>query len=320
MSAQPESIGAGKSVDRVDAAPQIEYKMVTHDSLSMFLAAIGGAVLGMLLTLLVLALVNGGTLSFSGPRITQLEEYVGRVNENLGAVSANIDLVSEQAATLQQQLGSVEEALRGELENQGSSIETLNSSVETLNVTRQQFGLFMNALDSALADMQAIDPNAVTAETPGATTDSTAAEATTAETAVEETAGEAAPTDEGAPAEAADETTVLPAPQSMASSDVPADAIAVVIFVDNNSDGALSEGETNLIGIPVSLLNSDGESLATQESSDAGVLFSALDPGSYEVTVDDTMGYSLLSESSASVALGEEATEGMVVYIPVAAE
>ncbi|MCB0122239.1 MAG: hypothetical protein KDE58_08360 [Caldilineaceae bacterium] len=311
MSAQPESIGAGKSVDRVDAAPQIEYKMVTHDSLSMFLAAIGGAVLGMLLTLLVLALVNGGTLSFSGPRITQLEEYVGRVNENLGAVSANIDLVSEQAATLQQQLGSVEEALRGELENQGSSIETLNSSVETLNVTRQQFGLFMNALDSALADMQAIDPNAVTAETPGATTDSTAAEATTAETAVEETAGEAAP---------AGETTALPAPQSMASSDVPADAIAVVIFVDNNSDGALSEGETNLIGIPVSLLNSDGESLATQESSDAGVLFSALDPGSYEVTVDDTMGYSLLSESSASVALGEEATEGMVVYIPVAAE
>lgn len=319
MSAQPESIGVGKSVDRAESAPELEYKMVTHDSLSMFLAAIGGAILGMLLTLLVLALVNGGTLSFSGPRITQLEEYVGRVDENLGAVSANIDLVSEQAATLQQQLGSVEEALRAELDTQSGSLDVLNSSVETLNVTRQQFGHFMGALNTALADMQAMDPAAVLEEEAVAADTETTVETTTE--AASETAGEeTAPAEEGAPATDEADATVLPAPQAVASADVAMGAIAVVPFIDENGDGMLSEGETNLIGIPISLLNSEGDAIATQESSDAGVLFSELDPGSYEVTVDDTLGYTLHSESTATVALGEEAEEGMIVYIPVAAE
>lgn len=167
MSAQPESIGVGNAAARAESAPELEYRMVTHDSLSMFLAAIGGAVLGMLLTLLVLALVNGGTLSFSGPRITQLEEYVSRVDQNVGSVSANINLVSEQAAAVQQQLGSVETALRNELETQGGNLETLNESVETLQVTRQQFDHFMGALNTALADMQAMSPTA--AETAAST-------------------------------------------------------------------------------------------------------------------------------------------------------
>jgi len=320
MSAQPESIGVGKSVNRAEIAPEIEYKMVTHDSLSMFLAAIGGAILGMLLTLLVLALVNGGTLSFSGPRITQLEEYVGRVDENLGAVSANIDLISEQAATLQQQLGSVEESLRAELDTQSGSLDTLNRSVETLNVTRQQFGHFMGALNSALSDMQAMDPTAVLAEDAVAA-DTEAAAAITNEAATETTVAEATTAEEGSAAtDEADATVALPAPQIIASADVPMGAIAVVPFIDGNGDGALSDGETNLIGIPVSLLNSEGEVIATQESSDAGILFDELDPGSYEVTVDEAMGYSLLSETTAAVALGEEAEEGFIVYIPVAAE
>lgn len=317
MSAQPESIGVGKSIDRADAPPDIEYKLVTHDSLSMFLAAIGGAILGMLLTLLVLALVNGGTLSFSGPRITQLEEYVSRVDENLGAVSDNIDLVSEQAATLQQQLGSVEEALRAELETQSGNLDTLNSSVETLNVTRQQFGHFMGALNSALADMQAMDPNAVMAEeaAPAGADVTAETESTTATAASEENAA----TEESSAA-GEDTTAMLPAPQTVASADVAMGTIAVVLFTDDNGDGTLNAGETNLIGIPVTLSASDGEEIATEESGDAGILFSDLQPGAYEVTVDDTLGYSLLSESSASVALGEEAEEGMIVYIPVAAE
>ena len=44
-----------------ESAPELEYKSVRNDSLSMFGAAIGGAILGMLLTLLVLAMINGGT-------------------------------------------------------------------------------------------------------------------------------------------------------------------------------------------------------------------------------------------------------------------
>ncbi len=302
MSVQPESIGVTKSVERAEVAPEIEYKMVTHDSLSMFLAAIGGAVLGMLLTLLVLALVNGGTLSFSGPRITQLEEYVSRVDENVGSVSANINLVSEQAASLQQQLGSVETALRGELATQSGNLETIQSSVATLEVTRQQFGVFMGALNTALADMQAIDPNA-----PAAVEAAPASETATTEAA--------------APAvEDPSETNELSAPQSVASADVAANAIAAVLFVDENGDGLLSDGETNLIGLPVTLTDANGATIATAESSDAGLLFSDLAAGEYTITVDDTLGYSLLSQPTATVTVAEDATAGTLVYLPVAAE
>jgi hypothetical protein len=301
MSAQPEFIGASKSAERAEAAPEIEYRMVTHDSLSMFLAAIGGAVLGMLLTLLVLALVNGGTLTFSGPRITQLEAYVSRINENLGAVSANIDLVSEQAATLQQQLGSVEGALRAELATQTGDIESLNTSVETLQVTRQQFGVFVEALNSALAEMQTLDPSA--------------ASATDAAASVEPAEESAAPA-----ADTTTETTDLPAPQSAASADVAANALAVLLFVDENSDGVLDEGETNLIGLPVTLQTADGTTVATAESGDAGVVFSDLTSGDYRVTVDDTLGYTLSTAPVATVTVDEGAAEGTVIYIPVTAE
>jgi hypothetical protein len=248
---------------------------------------------------LVLALVNGGTLSFSGPRITQLEAYVSRVDENVGAVSANINLVSDQAASLQQQLGSVETALRGELAAQGGDLQSLNSSVETLQVTRQQFGVFVDALNSALTDMQAIDPNAPAA---GAST-----------TDVAPAVAEAAPAASG-------EGAALPALQSVTSADVAANAIAVVLFVDEDGNGTLSEGEPNLIGLPVTLATANGETVASAESGDAGVIFAELPAGEYVVTVDDTLGYTLLSETTATVSVAADSTAGAVIYVPVAAE
>ena len=66
MSVHQESLEMSKPEERTETAPELEYRAVSHDSLSMFLAAIGGAILGMLLTLLILALINGGTLSFTG--------------------------------------------------------------------------------------------------------------------------------------------------------------------------------------------------------------------------------------------------------------
>jgi hypothetical protein len=48
MSVHQESLEINKAAEE---APELEYRAVSHDSLSMFLAAIGGAVLGMLLTL-----------------------------------------------------------------------------------------------------------------------------------------------------------------------------------------------------------------------------------------------------------------------------
>ena len=95
MSVQNESLDL-KPAERKPEAPELEYKTASQDSLSMFFAAIGGAVLGTLGTLLILALVNGGTLNFTRPeRMAVLEENLARVDQNVGMVSQNIDAVSQ---------------------------------------------------------------------------------------------------------------------------------------------------------------------------------------------------------------------------------
>ena len=101
MSVQHEPSGVGRSTERTEAAPELQYHAVNQDSLSMFIAAIAGAILGTALTLLILALINGGTLSYAGERMQSLESHLQQVDENVGAVSANIDIVSAQAAAIQ---------------------------------------------------------------------------------------------------------------------------------------------------------------------------------------------------------------------------
>src|SRR3954451_9939578 len=104
MSVHQESLDI-RPVERTPEAPSEEYNAVRNDSLTMFGAAIGGAILGMLLTLLVLAVINGGTLSFSGgERLDVLEASVARIDENVGAVSQNVDMVAEQAQSMQSQM------------------------------------------------------------------------------------------------------------------------------------------------------------------------------------------------------------------------
>ncbi len=154
MSVHQESLDISKSTEHREAAPELEYRAASHDSLSMFLAAIGGAVLGMLLTLLVLAIVNGGTLSFTGgERLTVFEEKLARVDKNVDSVSHNIDTVSQQANTIQTQLGTVENALRAEMGKQNADIGNLDKAVDTLGITRQQFNIFIKAMNSAMQEM-----------------------------------------------------------------------------------------------------------------------------------------------------------------------
>lgn len=156
MSVHQESLDITKSkaVEAREEAPELEYRAVSHDSLSMFLAAIGGAVLGMLLTLLVLAIINGGTLSFTGgDRLTIFEEKLARVDKNVDSVSHNVDTVSQQANQIQNQLGTVENALRAEMGKQTVNIGNLNKAVDTLDVTRLQFNTLVNALNSAMQEM-----------------------------------------------------------------------------------------------------------------------------------------------------------------------
>jgi hypothetical protein len=158
MSVHNESLEITRPVERTQEPPSLEYNAVRNDSLTMFGAAIGGAVLGMLLTLLVLAVINGGTLSFSGgERLNVLEASVARIDENVGAVSTNVDIVAQQAQSLQTQLMTLE----GDL---GGNIAELQSAVDTLNRSTSQFGTFLTALDKALSEATSAMEEAVPGE------------------------------------------------------------------------------------------------------------------------------------------------------------
>lgn len=290
MSVHQESLDISKPVERREEAPELAYRAVSHDSLSMFLAAIGGAVLGMLLTLLILALINGGTLSFSGgERLTVFEATLERVNDNVGAVSTNVDLVSQQAKAVSDQLTAVESALRTELSNQDADIDNLSTLVTQLDVTRQQFDLFMGALGQAMNEMQGLTNGAT--EAPAPEVEAVVAEPVQAE---------------------------LLAPAILNSEEVPADAIVVLLFVDANGNGALDAEENVVSGASIALLTSDGEAVAVESSTEAGVLFAELSSGDYVVSVEDAAGYTLASEAEAAVVVADDAEAGQIVYIPVA--
>lgn len=65
MSVHQESLtGNAGGAHQTDEAPELEYAVVEQDSLMMFGAAMGGAVLGTLMTLLILVIINNGTLRF----------------------------------------------------------------------------------------------------------------------------------------------------------------------------------------------------------------------------------------------------------------
>lgn len=159
MSVQQDSLDI-KPADRKPEAPELEYKAASQDSLSMFFAAIGGAVLGMLATLLVLALINGGTLNFIHPeRLEVLEANVARVSENVGAVSQNIDVVAQQVDEVRSGLATArtqaDEAL-AQLGDQGDSMVAMQSAVDTLAVTGERFDTFVVALEQALSSAKAV--------------------------------------------------------------------------------------------------------------------------------------------------------------------
>jgi len=356
MSVQHET-NAARSTERAEAAPELQYRAVSQDSLSMFLAAIGGAVLGMLLTLLVLALINGGTLTYAGRWVEEIEPRLQQVDENVGAINANVDLVSEQAAALQQQLSSIDTALRTELESQGGEIDSLNEAVVTLNRTREQFNTFVDALADALIEIGAVEAPAAAAPEETAT-EETATEAAavppvasgaavTATTAVTETAPltaataltAAAPIIEATPlTDSTDvtETTALTeevatgettasaeegaVSQVALSTETPTNTIAVLIFVDENQDGIPNDEEMRVEGVSVSLQDSQGETLATTESTETGVAFASLPDGAYQVVIEETPGYTVAGGAAVSVTVAADATAGSVVLMPVTTE
>ncbi len=199
----------------------------------MFFAAIGGAVLGMLATLLVLALVNGGTLNFIHPeRLAVIEDNLARVNENVGAVNTNLEVVAGQVDEISTGLSNAQSEVQtaiSRLEDQGTSMTEMGSAVTALQMTGQRFDTFVTALDEALTSMDRVG----------------------AANGVSAAAG---------------------SPVVIASDDVAAGAVAVLFFADVNGNSRLDDNEANLVGLQLAVTDAEGANVGDYSSTDAGIL------------------------------------------------
>jgi chemotaxis protein histidine kinase CheA len=209
------------SENQTDRPPKLEYSVSGDDSLTAYWAAIGGAVLGALLTLLVLAIINGGTLRFTDEnRLAALEASLTRVDENVGAVNHNVEVVTQRLDALETEAGaisqikenlnSVEASLAQvdeSLQAQEAHLSELDDAVSVLDVTRQQFDVFTSALAQALTEMGVVPSPAVEAPAPTAPQSEIAP---SEEAPVQEAPMNAVPSEE-APA-ASEETPAVEAP------------------------------------------------------------------------------------------------------------
>lgn len=305
---------------KVDAPPKLEYNNPGRDSLAMLGAAIGGALLGVFLTLLVLAIVNRGTIRFnSAGQIRAMQETVAAVDQNVGALSANLDTVVARLEGLQgqadaipglqteisaakteigaamTQIGAAQETLQA----QQSQLGEMNDSIAVLDVGRQKFDVFTGALAGALSQMSALDaPAEVVAPEAAAPVEAAPVEAAPIEAAAEEVA----PAVDVAPV-----STVTVA----ASADVAGDAVQVVYFADANANGIKDAEEASVVGMSLNLVDSEGAIVASVETDESGAaLFEGLAAGDYSLTTAE-------GDAIATLTVAEGAAQGQIVTVPV---
>lgn len=289
MSVQQEPLKMNKTASEKhethhNEPPKLEFAN-SSESLEAFGAALGGAILGVLATLLILAIINNGTLRFSSTGVAALDAKVTRIDENLGAVNHNVEVVAQRLEAMEGEGGAISD-LRGSLTNLDASLLALDEElalqgvqIEELNVTRQNFEAFTAALAQALTDMN-----------PAAEEEAVAPAQTEAVPAVEPVA-------------------------AVIDASVPINAVQAYLFVDSNENGVKDADEASLMGATVELVSAEGDS-ASGLTTDTGVLFEELEPGIYTVTVTDAMGYEVVGETTAEVTV-IEGDEGTAVYFPV---
>lgn len=153
MSVNQESLTNSGLVGADNDAPDLEYVEVRQDSLTMFGAALGGAILGMLLTLLVLAILNGGTLRYVGgaSRLAQMETAYNQLSANVGTNTTNID-------TLDANMGQQVQMLEDKIGQQNSDLAEANTVIADLNVSRGQFDTLVDALSGAVNSIKGVEP------------------------------------------------------------------------------------------------------------------------------------------------------------------
>lgn len=266
--------------------PELEFNMSeSEESLTAYLSAIGGAVIGLLLTLLVLAIWNGGTLNFTNTsKVDALDANMTRVDENLAAMSTDLETLGERLAALEGEAGALAQlrdslttfdsslaALDQSLSDQGIHITELDLAVAELQVTRRNFDTFTSALIQVLAEMET------------------------------------------------NQTGAAPVPMIVTSEDVAADTVLVYLFVDANANSVMDGNEIEVAGTTIALTGPEGESVVAETSEDSGARFEELVSGEYTVSVEDALGYELVSASAVAVTINAGAEAGQIVYYAVMA-
>lgn len=266
--------------------PELEFNMSeSEESLTAYLSAIGGAVIGLLLTLLVLAIWNGGTLNFTNTsKVDALDATVTRVDENMAAMSTDLETLGERLAALEGEAGALAQlrdslttfdsslaALDQSLSDQGIHITELDLAVAELQVTRRNFDTFTSALIQVLAEMET------------------------------------------------NPTGAAPVPMIVTSADVAADTVLVYLFVDANANSVMDGNEIEVAGTTIALTGPEGESVVAETREDSGARFEELVSGEYTVSVEDALGYDLVSASAVAVTINTEAEAGQIVYYAVRA-
>ncbi len=314
--------------------PELEFSMPeVEESLTAYLSAIGGAIIGLLLTLLVLAIWNGGTLNFTNiSRVNALEAGLTDVAGDLETVNTNVDALSERLILLEQEAGAVVALqksltdldasladLDSTLSAQGIRISELDSAVNDLQVTRRNFDLFTAALTDALSQMEASasatqsDTQAASRQSPSVSSrqnDDRAAASTRSSASTRQAASQ--------PVEQAQPALPYPEPASVLSEDVAPDALLVYLFLDVNADGLFDSDENLIAGATVTLTSPDGRTVAAENDvGSAGTRFEELNAGQYTISVEDVQGYTLASRSSTAVTVDPDAEAGRIVYFAV---
>ena len=126
--------------------PELEFSMPeVEESLTAYLSAIGGAIIGLLLTLLVLAIWNGGTLNFTNTsKVNALDAGLTAVSSDLDGVNTNVDALGERILVLEQEAGAVA-ALQ-------KSLTTLDSSLSDLDRSSSEQGIHLSNWTPAVSD------------------------------------------------------------------------------------------------------------------------------------------------------------------------
>ncbi|MCB0116360.1 MAG: hypothetical protein KDD84_19815, partial [Caldilineaceae bacterium] len=130
--------------------PKLEFAR-SSESLEAFGAALGGAVLGVLATLLILAIINNGTLRFTGAGGESLRASITRIDENLGAVSHNMDVIGSRLESIEGEGGALNQvqtslsALDASLTALDEQVSSQGVAMAELEVTRRNFDTFTAA-------------------------------------------------------------------------------------------------------------------------------------------------------------------------------